>query len=426
MANTYSIERPNIVSGQQYVQWTEYHQAAAAMLPPSSVHLWQYLLRKQPAGTLLEIDLKEEAITISNGRSKPYCVRSLKNALVKYLAPQNLVEIVKDYTGGIFKVIAHHAGPVKEVVKQLGKFLPYREEYFQNVKTFSKTEASNPDSAVPLTEGSNLTIAAAESEKSLEPDPDLVEQEVNTLEQAQLTGEPTSPGQPTVTHSVDDNSQDFSTNDLTHHEDAFSVPSNEKDSLTNDLTHHEDASPVPCDQKEKDSLTNDLTSRVDTSRVPSDEREEENIKLCEVRDVVGKLTSDLKKLVVNFTLSDLRKAIALYQQRQQKQQIHNPYKWLKKCLEQKWWQDKPANTNAQADARKNIPEPVAASSRLTEEQKAWYERAIAQGICLKAAIAELPVKMGLVCARVAIPNRRPYDPLFDVLPIEELMVQYPL
>jgi hypothetical protein len=235
MANTYSIERPNIVSGQQYIQWTEYHQAAAAMLPPSSVHLWQYLLRKQPAGTLVEIDLKEEAITISNGRSKPYCVRSLKNALLKYLAPQNLVEIVKDYTGGIFKVIAHHAGPVKEVVKQLGKFLPYREEYFLPVKTFSKTEASNPDSAVPLTEGSNLTIAAAESEKSLEPDWDKIAQQVNQWEQAQLTGEPTSSEQPTVTHSVDDNSEDFSTNDLTRHEDASPVPPNEKDSLTNDL-----------------------------------------------------------------------------------------------------------------------------------------------------------------------------------------------
>ncbi len=130
----------------------------------------------------------------------------------------------------------------------------------------------------------------------------------------------------------------------------------------------------------------------------------------------------------------MRKAIALYRQRHQKKQIRNPYSWLKECLEQKWWQDKPANTNAQADARKNIPEPVAANERLTQEQKAWYERAIAQaltcqfacGICLKAAIEELPVKMGSVCARVPIRNRRTYDPLFDVLPIEELMVQYPL
>jgi hypothetical protein len=116
---------------------------------------------------------------------------------------------------------------------------------------------------------------AAESEKSLEPDPDLVKQQVTVQEAPKLTGEPTSPEQPTVTHSVDDNSQDFS---------------------TNDLISRVDASPVPSD--EKDSLTNDLISRVDASPVPSDENEELQMKLCEVRDAVGKLTSDLKRLVV--------------------------------------------------------------------------------------------------------------------------------
>lgn len=181
-----------------------------------------------------------------------------------------------------------------------------------------------------------------------------------------------------------------------------------------------------ADEPIKDFSTNDSISLVDASPVPFDEHEEENIKLIEVRDTVGKLTPKLKKLIVDFTLGDLRKALALYRQRHQKQQIHNAYSWLKKCLEQKWWLDLPANTNAQPDARQDVPEPVAASSRLTEKQKAWYEGAIAQGICLPAPIEELPIKMGLVCARVVIPNRRPYDPLFDVISIEELVVEYPL
>ena len=55
-----------------------------------------------------------------------------------------------------------------------------------------------------------------------------------------------------------------------------------------------------------------------------------------------------------------------------------------------------------------------------------YPEAIASGICLPAAIEELPTRMGLVCARVIIPNRRPHDPLFDILPIEKLVVQYQL
>lgn len=180
-----------------------------------------------------------------------------------------------------------------------------------------------------------------------------------------------------------------------------------------------------ADEPIKDFSTNDSISRVDASPVPFDEHEEENIKLCEVRDAVGKLTPALKKLIVDFTLGDLRKALALYRQRNQFQQIRDSYSWLKKCLQQKWWQDNQTHAGTSTDARKDIPEPLAANEKLTSEQKAWYERAIAQGICLPAAIEELPIKMGLVCARVIIPNRRPHDPLFDVLPIEELVARYP-
>jgi hypothetical protein len=220
---------------------------------------------------------------------------------------------------------------------------------------------------------------AAEKEKSLEPDWNLVSQQVVAWEQVQLTDEPTSLEQPTINHYVDDNSQDFSTNGLTSHEGA--------------------------------------------SPLPSDECEEENIKLCEVRDAIGKLTPKLRKLIVDFTLGDLRKALTLYRQRHQKQQIRDAYSWLKKCLQQKWWQDKPAN-NPSTDARKDVPEPLAANEKLTLEQKVWYEKAINQGICLPAPIEELPIKMGLVCARVAIPNRKPYQPLFDILPIEEFIAEY--
>lgn len=219
---------------------------------------------------------------------------------------------------------------------------------------------------------------AAEKEKSLEPDWNLVSQQVNQWEQVQLTGETPSFKQPTVSHYVEDNSQDFSTNGLTSHEGA--------------------------------------------SPLPSDECEEENIKLCEVRDAIGKLTPKLRKLIVDFTLGDLRKALTLYRQRHQKQQIRDAYSWLKKCLQQKWWQDNQNHT--QTDARKNIPEPLAANEKLTSDQIAWYERAIAQGICLPADIEELPIKMGKVCARVIIPNRRPHDPPFDILPIEELVARY--
>jgi biotin operon repressor len=249
-----------------------------------------------------------------------------------------------------------------------------------------------------------------ESQDAVQPDWDTLASETLVWEQNQLTRLQDVESQSTPTTVDDRMATPFADEPI-------------KDFSTNDLTHHEDASPVP--DNEKDSLTNDLISRVDASPVPDDEHEEENIKLIELRDAIGSLTPKLKRLIVDFTLGDLRSSLALYRQRHQFQQIRDSYSWLKKCLQQKWWQDK-ANTHPLTGARKDVPEPLAANEKLTLEQKVWYEKAINQGICLPAPIEELPIKMGLVCARVAIPNRKPYQLLFDILPIEELIVEYPL
>lgn len=287
---------------------------------------------------------------------------------------------------------------------------------------------------------------AAEKEKCLEPDWDKVEQQVNQWELEQLTGEPTSSEQPKITRSVDDNSQDLPTNELSYREDAsppsdgdeLSFPNSDRnceneDFSSNSFDSQEASPPVESDRvhvvspKGKALLQAErpleLCPSVNTTSPPSNEREEENIKLCEVRSTVGKLTPRLKKLIAENTLGDLRKALELYRDRCSKQQIRDAEGWLKKCLQQRWWQDKESNRTT--DSR-DIPIPKRATEKLTQEQKVWYENAIALGICLPAAIEELPIRMGLVCARVVIPNRRPFDPPFEVLPIEKLMVQYPI
>jgi hypothetical protein len=64
---------------------------------------------------------------------------------------------------------------------------------------------------------------AAVSEKTLAPDWDEVEQQVNQWEQAQLTGEPPSFEQPPVTHYVEELNQDCETNGIDLHEDTFSA-----------------------------------------------------------------------------------------------------------------------------------------------------------------------------------------------------------
>jgi hypothetical protein len=113
--------RPALAPHQQYVQWTEHHQHQAQGLPPCAIHLWQYLLYKYPGGVPQEIDLEEVRFEISEGRSKTYCVQSVKNALWKYLVPRGLVEVVKQFTKRIMRVVANHAGPVKEIAKRFDK-----------------------------------------------------------------------------------------------------------------------------------------------------------------------------------------------------------------------------------------------------------------------------------------------------------------
>ncbi|MDF5728881.1 MAG: hypothetical protein PUP92_12855 [Rhizonema sp. PD38] len=252
------IERPDIADGQQFIQWTANHQSAALALPPAAMHLWQYLLRKNPAGVPIEIDLNEELETISAGRARPYSLRSLKDALTKHLASSknNLVEIIKDYGKSTFKVIAHHAGPVKEVIKRFGNFSPKAEAKFHNRKEISMLEASNPDSAVPLTESlERSTAPAAEIKNFLPKNQELDDREGNNLEKQteqeqsefvdKSKAEPFKSINPSPTSNETDS---FSNLDL--HEDNFS-DAEENENLNNKARSSADfAKKQPVDPEE--------------------------------------------------------------------------------------------------------------------------------------------------------------------------------
>lgn len=235
-----TIERPDIADGQQFIQWTANHQSAALALPPAAMHLWQYLLRKNPAGVPIEIDLSEELETISAGRSRPYSLRSLKDALTKHLASSknNLVEIIKDYGRSTFKVIAHHAGPVKEVTKRFGNSFQKTEVRFRNRKEISILEPSNPDSAVPLTEGlERSTAPAAEAKNFLPKNQELNNREGDNLkkqtEQEQFEFvDQSKPEQFKSTNPSPMSNETNSFSNLDLHEDNFS-DAEESDNLNN-------------------------------------------------------------------------------------------------------------------------------------------------------------------------------------------------
>ncbi len=152
-SHTTVAHRPALAPHQQYVQWTEHHQHEAQGLPPCAIHLWQYLLYKYPGGVPQEIDLEAVRFEISEGRSKIYCVQSLKNALWKYLVPRGLVEIVKEFTKRIMRVVANHAGPVKEIEKRFDK----TESNLQSTKQICKKEAETIDFTSSIQRSSNYT-----------------------------------------------------------------------------------------------------------------------------------------------------------------------------------------------------------------------------------------------------------------------------
>jgi hypothetical protein len=68
-----------------------------------------------------EVDLDEVRFEISQGRTKIYCVQSLKNALWQYLVPQGLVAVVKQFTKRVMRVVASHAGPIREIANKFDK-----------------------------------------------------------------------------------------------------------------------------------------------------------------------------------------------------------------------------------------------------------------------------------------------------------------
>ena len=145
--------RPALAPHQQYVQWTEHHQHQAQGLPPCAIHLWQYLLYKYPGGVPQEIEQEEVRFEIFQRRSKIYCVQSLKNALWQCLVPRGLVEVVKQFTKRVMRVVANHAGPIKEIEK---KFEPPKVNLY-STKLLYKSEAVTIESAFSIQRSSKST-----------------------------------------------------------------------------------------------------------------------------------------------------------------------------------------------------------------------------------------------------------------------------
>ena len=116
-----------------FAKASEAHDLTWMQLTPCAGALHRWLLRNVPAGYKQEIELEDFRSLTGEGRRRPYCMRHIKNAL-NQLVDANLVEVVRQYSGCVFKVIARHPEDEKKTS--------------QDVKESSKTHPSKPHSHV--------------------------------------------------------------------------------------------------------------------------------------------------------------------------------------------------------------------------------------------------------------------------------------
>ena len=122
-----------------FARITERHDAIALTFTPCAGMLYRWLLRQRPAGQQQEVEIAEFAAWTGTERPRPYCMKHIKNAL-RELIDAGLVEVVRQYTSKIFKLITWHPNQKKNSQSD-----PLTSSF---EKTTSQKQTLNPDSSV--------------------------------------------------------------------------------------------------------------------------------------------------------------------------------------------------------------------------------------------------------------------------------------
>jgi hypothetical protein len=122
-----------------FARVTHAHDALALQLTPCAGQLYRWLLRRRPAGRPQEFELNEFSDWTGKNRKRSYSIRHIQRSLLE-LAESGLVEVVRKYSGKIFKLVANHP--------QSDKNVQILDQNVQVGMEMSKIEASNPCSSV--------------------------------------------------------------------------------------------------------------------------------------------------------------------------------------------------------------------------------------------------------------------------------------
>ena len=123
-----------------FARVTDDHDAIAITMTPCAGQLYRWLLRQAPAGTSQELELQDFADWSALHRGgQSYSIRHIQRAF-KELMDKELVEVIRRFTGRIFRLICRHPDQDKNVANP--------DQTVQTATKMSRKQASNPHSAV--------------------------------------------------------------------------------------------------------------------------------------------------------------------------------------------------------------------------------------------------------------------------------------
>jgi hypothetical protein len=304
--------RPD-TTGVRYTLWTSQHDDAAADLTPCAARLYRWMLEQAPGGVSQSVDLADfQSSTASRKRQAGYHIKHILRSF-KELVEAGLARVTRWYGNckRIFNVVVRHSGAIRPIQLEERKNSRKPEKILHGSKKFQ-----------------------SEAETRIPP------------------------------FSIQSNSKD-TTDTHPPHPAAVLLKSYEEEEEETSLEVMKCETPKSLEEE----VELEPVELINPGEDKFSARAEHSEKLDGINEVGIRLNRQLEALVRDFTLVEIKQAIAYYLQTKRTKEskgekIDRPAGWFTDCLRQRWWQTV------------QMPE----KTKEQEEFEAWYAEAIASGI----------------------------------------------
>ena len=322
--------RPD-TTGVRYTLWTEQHDNAAADLTPCAARLYRWMLEQAPGGVSQSVDLEDfQSSTICRKRQAGYHIKHILRSF-KELVEAGLARVTRWYGNckRIFNVVVRHSGAIRPIQLEERKNSRKHSKILHGSKKFQ----SEAETRIPPF---SIQSISKDSTNTHPPHPAAVffkncEEEEETSHEVMKCQAPQS--------------------------------------VEEEVELEPDSESVAVETFIESELIDSGEELIDSGEDKFSARAEQSEKLDRIDEVGIRLNRQLEALVRDFTLVEVKQAIAYYLQTKRTkeskgQKIDRPAGWLTDCLRQRWWQ--------------TVQEPE--KTREQEEFEAWYRLAKASGI----------------------------------------------